>query len=354
MSRLTPRRECRRILSRRLRGILAAALTFALLGSVAPARAGLTITPTFDPSITNDPNAAAIEGTINTAIQTYETLFSNNINVTIYLSEMNSGLGQSEKVLYSTPYNSGTQGSFLASLKAQQAVQPGDTNLATAIANLPNTASNPVTGNTNLAIPTADLKALGLTNFGSVGVIGPDGHSYDGLIGLNTHLTTPGSPGSSLQFSLLSVTEHEIDEVLGLGSSLTQSFQIMPSPEDLYRYASNGTRSYTTSSSAQAFFSLDGSHLLAQFDNQNDGGDWGDWQSNPLPPGVPPKVQDAFATVGSSPTVLNDGGVEVTALNVIGYTLAQSAVPEPSSVTLLGCGMLALSAVVWRSRRRAA
>lgn len=71
-----------------------------------------------------------------------------------------------------------------------------------------------------------------------------------------------------------------------------------------------------------------------QFDNQNDGGDWGDWQSKPRPPGTPPQVQDAFATPGANPTL----GVELRALDVIGYNL----VPEPGSIVLLALGVVCL------------
>ncbi len=44
---------------------------------------GLVISPTFDNSITNDPNAAAIEAMINRAITIYESLFSDPITVYI-------------------------------------------------------------------------------------------------------------------------------------------------------------------------------------------------------------------------------------------------------------------------------
>jgi hypothetical protein len=90
-------------------------------------------------------------------------------------------------------------------------------------------------------------------------------------------------------------------------------------------------RTFSTASNKLAYFSIDGVTRLAQFDNQNDGGDAGDWQSNPLPSGVAPKVQDAFATPGASPAL----SIELTALDVIGYDRASSPVPPaaPLSVT---------------------
>jgi PEP-CTERM motif len=181
-----------------------------------------------------------------------------------------------------------------------------------------------------ISVKTANLRAVGIN-------VNPPAGSPDGTVSLNTHLTTPGSPGSSLQFSLLATAEHEIDEVLGLGSALPSPSSNNPFPEDLFRYDAAGNRSFTTSASAHAFFSLNGSVRLAQFDNQNDGGDFGDWQSNPLAPGVAPQVQDAFATAGANAVV---GENELTALDVIGYNLAPSVqIPEPATGLLLAFGL---------------
>src|SRR5205085_12377771 len=88
--------------------------------------------------------------------------------------------------------------------------------------------------------------------------------SFDGAIGLNTHITDVGSPGTTGQYSLRAVTQHEIDEVLGLGSSLPGISFSTIFPEDLYRYNNSGGRSFTTTSTALAFFSIDSTTLLAQ------------------------------------------------------------------------------------------
>lgn len=311
-----------------------------LLVSLAGAAPGfasmLTITPTFDPTITQDPNAAAIEATINAAIGVYQSLFGNPINVAIDFHEMSNGLGQSLKALDFVPY-SGANSFF----SAYQANAPLNHVAATAISSgvVPNTVNNPVTGINQIAATTAELRAL---NVGGGPYPGAFAGGYDAIIGLNTSLTTPGSPGSNLNFSLLATTEHEIDEVLGLGSSLNLSIQSDPSPEDLFRYFGAGLgaglcsgRSYTTTSSAKAFFSYNGTTCLAQFDNQNDGGDWADWQSNPLPAGVKAQVQDAFGSPFTSPTL---GSNEIAALEAIGY---DALAPEPATATMIGLALAA-------------
>jgi hypothetical protein len=84
-----------------------------------------------------------------------------------------------------------------------------------------------------------------------------------------------------------------------------------------------------------AYFSIDATTAFAEFDNQNDGGDFGDWQSNPLRSGVPARVQDAFATPGATPAL----SVELIALDVIGYdrvspSVAPSITSQPSNQTI--------------------
>src|SRR5215470_15693710 len=69
------------------------------------AQAGLVINPTFDSSITSDPNAATIVGTINDTIRLYEARFGDPIQVTIKFQKMATGLGLSQWWFINISYN---------------------------------------------------------------------------------------------------------------------------------------------------------------------------------------------------------------------------------------------------------
>src|ERR1700690_1830687 len=101
-----------------------------------PAQGNPVITATFDSTITGDPNAAAIESTINSVIALYEANFSDPITVMINFQEMAGGLGQnSSYFIPGVPYST-----FRAMLAAA-ATTANDNN---ALANLPAGGANPV------------------------------------------------------------------------------------------------------------------------------------------------------------------------------------------------------------------
>jgi hypothetical protein len=291
---------------------------------------GLTIIPTFDSSITSDPKSAAMQAAINAAIQVLQSNLVDNVTVNItFKSDESVGLGES-----STFGGDYSYASFLAALQSH-AASATDTN---ALSTLPNNATDPVIGGTQIHLTTAQARVLGLGS--STGT--------DSTIKLKMSLmnfTRP--PADSSKYDLQQVTEHEVDEVLGISSGLPDTSEVWP--VDLFRYTTNLARTFTTDGD-NAYFSPDGINLLARY-NMDPGGDYGDFWSVNYPEnwspttGVTlyyPQVQDAF----SGPNVAIDIGVaELTTLDVVGWTLATttSTTPPNLQITRTGANQFTLS-----------
>ncbi len=274
----------------------------------------LLIVPTFASNITTDPNAATIEATINTAIHNIDAAIANSVTVDITFQEMSSGLGES-----SFSYDTVSYSSYRAKL-ASHATSAAD---MTALASLPTGTANPVDSSSSINIQVANAVALGLGS-----------GTASGTVSLNTSICNLSRTNiDPTKFDLLAVTAHEIDEVLAFGSALNGSSNGSPAPtgavwgDDLYRYSSSGVRSFDTNAGSNAYFSIDGGVTnLAQF-NQQQGGDFSDWVGGDNPP----RVQDAYATAGASPNL----GIELTRLDVLGFTLATDSITtQPSNQSI--------------------
>lgn len=316
-----------------------AAITAGLVvGAMALPAHALTITPIFGSSINSDPNAGNIKNDINTAIAFYQSTFTDPITVSIAFNATHVAggyLGQTEFSLATVSYSS-----FLTALTADKS----GANDLTALAHLPAGPNNPVNATAGIWLKPANEAALG---FGPASVNG-------GTINLNVAqpLVFGGTAGSG-QYDAMRVIQHEIDEILGLGSILGLNFSNGTpmsrdgvAPEDLFRYDGSGARSFTTSSSATSYFSIDGTTNIVPF-NQDSRGDYADWYSLT---GCPGRVQDAFACSGQSAS-LKLSSFEVKALDVIGYNIA--AVPEPESYAMLLAGLGILGFIGRRRSKQA-
>jgi hypothetical protein len=304
-----------------LAGTVGLGLAFAGLFSFAPqAQAGLIVNVTFDSTITSDPNAILIENAINQAMNFYETAITTPITIGVKFSEMGSGLGQSSTFFSTITYNQ-----YLAALQSHSSGDAVDTS---ALASLPAGPNNPVNGGTQVDVTTANLRALGFN-------VNPPPGSPDSTISINTSITNyAGKPFDPNDYDLIGVVQHEFDEALSLGSDLDSGNTAGHiRPEDLFRYASAGIRSYTISSAATSYFSVDGGVTnLVGFNQTGGGADYGDWVSS-----ATPRVQDAFGTPGATPVF---GSAEKTALDATGYNFALVSTPEPSSFWLLALGAI--------------
>jgi len=291
------------------------------------ATTGLIIHATFDGSITGNPNAVAIEAMINRAISIYESLFSDPITVQIrfrYSTTAPNGtplpagtVSRSDWVYYAIPWNT-----YISSLRADAAT--GNDNLANAT--LPATALS-----TYITPSSANGRAVALntpTAMFANGTIGQGG-PYDGIVTLNSarpfQFTRPTGSGN---FDAQRATEHEMDEVIGVGSHLniTGTYHGDLRPQDLFSWSSAGVRNY--SSSGTRYFSINtGSTNIVNF-NQNPNGDLGDWLSAACPQ-AHPYVQNAFTCTGQSSDVTATSPEGIN-LDVIGYDLANSPTPTPT------------------------
>ena len=280
---------------------------------------GLTIHPTFDSSITGNPNAAAIQAMINRTIAIYESLFSDPITVQIrfrYATTAPDGsplppgtVSRSDILLYTLPWST-----FINALRADATTSNDDT----ANASLPGTALV-----ANIEPSSANGRAVGLNTPPAMfanGTIG-NGGPYDGIVTLNSSVPLqfirPTDTGS---FDAQRSTEHEMDELLCLGSKLGQD-GIPFRPQDLFSWSSAGHRNITASGAR--YFSINGGVTNIVGFNQDPSGDFGDWVSQDCPQ-ANPYVQNAFACTGQFSDIAATSPEGIN-LDVIGYDLTQTS-----------------------------
>jgi hypothetical protein len=280
---------------------------------------GLTIHATFDSSITGNPNAAAIQAMINRTIAIYESLFSDPVTIQIRFRYATTGpdghplpqglVSQSDTGLYILPWNT-----YIGALRAD--ARTNNDNMANA--SLPGSALS-----TNMRPGSANGRAVGLNTppamfaDGTVGQGGP----YDGIVTLNSSKPFQFSrPVNGNSFDAQRITEHEIDEVIGLGSRVGHNSNDLR-PQDLFSWSSAGHRNIT--SSGARYFSINGGVTNIVGFNQDPDGDFGDWLSEPCPQ-AHPYPQNAFSCTGQSSDIAATSPEGIN-LDVIGYDLNPAA-----------------------------
>jgi hypothetical protein len=279
--------------------------------ATANTNSGLVIIPTFDSTITSDPRSNAIQAMIISTIQAYQTLFSDPITVAIHFrfsavdangQPMDNLVGASNTTIYGIDWNT-----YIPALKADAKTA----NDMAAIATLP---TSPLTA--KIVSKSAGGRAIGLntppSDFGF-------GGAYDGAITLNSSMplqfTRPVSAGNC---DARMFTEHEIDEVLGLGSHLGSAQAQFLFAQDLFTWSSLNARN--TSATGERHFSIDrGLHFIVTL-NQDPAGDYGDWESEPQCPQNHTLVQNAWNCPGQSAEI-SATSPEGINLDVVGYDL---------------------------------
>ena len=264
----------------------------------------------------------------------YASTFT-NATATIYIRFAATSLGAS-----TTSYSEMTYANFRIALLATATSANDNTAY---VASVP--AANPFPTR-RVAVTNANLRVLGgsptggLDSAGAGCNVATDANCFDSIITISSAQLAGGNlwfrtgpPITASQYDYFSVVQHETDEVLGTSS---QAFGFVfggndhISPPDMFRYHSDGTRSLsagnnnacTTSDNNNACFSINGTTMVHQYHNTNDGNDAGDWQTNCV------AVQDNAGCLGGANR--NIGPDEILVLDVVGYRLAAVLTPDLS------------------------
>jgi hypothetical protein len=279
---------------------------------------------------TCDPTIIAVPGvcdTLNTTIAgLYASAFT-NANASIYITFGTTALGESYAAHSLVNY-----GVFRNALQASGTDADDTTAFTDSVP-----AADPFTGSGQVLMTNANFRVLGFSPLygyqpgGAVCTAGTAG-CYDGIVIISNEMFLAGNlyfrtgTINPNQYDFYSAVEHETDEVLGTGSCIFGCLVSLPiAPPDLFRYQSNGARSFgagnnnscSIAAAGNACFSLDGVHMLQQYNNLDDGEDAGDWVPNCLRP----LVQNSEACPGVANLDISPAA-EIRVLDVIGYTLA--------------------------------
>jgi len=289
---------------------------------------GLSINVTYDSSVTTASNAAAIEGAVATAVQFYESTFTNPITLNIDV-----GFGEID----GSPINAGavaeskfTNGILTTYAAVKAALSEGaiSADQIAAVDSLP--ASDPTTGGSFL-LSRAEAKALGL-------LAGASDNVVDGYVGLSSAYSftfDPNNRSVSGDNDAVGAFEHEITEVMGRIGSLGQyDGTNVYTPLDLFRDSSAGVRDLVP---GPGYFSINGQTLLTAYNNPVNGGDADDW--------IPALVGDSYGDNDTGVASLV-GATDIEEMNVLGYDVAFAGTVGSGQTLTVSAGQTDTSLIV--------
>jgi len=274
---------------------------------------------------------------INAAVNAFQSLFSDPLATPVSIrfryatteADGTTPLPSGTVARSTAPAYCKTWSTYISALTAPAEVTTANDTTATA-----SLLVDPLSVN-NIVLSSANGRAIGLSSAGVMcanGKLPPDcTGTYDRIVTLNSsqplQFTRPVTSGT---FDALAATEHEMDEVLGLGSILQfGSFNPCDSgsslrPQDLFTWSAPNMRNLTSSGSR--YFSIDGGATPIVDFNQGPGGDFGDWGGGSSCPKTPYYVQYAFGCQGQQADVTATSPEGIN-LDVIGYDLISGPTP---------------------------
>ena len=314
------------------RGLAAAAAALVL----APQAQALTIAFDFAPGLDSyfNSNTAALQADAIIAAKNFSSLYLNDVTLHITIQADTSA-----GALASSVANFGSITDY-ASIRSALVGSASTAASMSATAALPGTAPGSALSD-GFRVSTAESKALGLsaandpTSDGTIYVGANANWNFDGM-------TTPGAGA----YSLVGALEHEISELMGRTTNMSQNSWKWNSPIDLLRYTAPGVLNMSAAATG-VYFSVDGGKTLGRAYNapNNNFADVMDWAS-----GASADPFDAYATSGQ---YLRMSLVDQQLMNTLGWRSVSTndAVPEPATwaLMLVGFGMIGKT---MRRRRR--
>ena len=269
----------------------------------------MNLVVSFDQTVASLP--ASLVAAVNYVVSYFDSLFTNNVTVTIDLGYGEVGgqaldpgaLGESKATFNSIPYQQA-----LSALE----VTGQSTSQVAAFSTLSSTS--PFNSGT-LWLTAAQEMAIGILPSNASGIDG-----YVGISNTAQFSDSADAPPAQNQYYLIGILEHEFTEVMGRVSYLgehvggTNSYGIM----DLFRFAAPGERQL--SAGGPAYFSIDGGNTHLGTWNTNPNGDLGDWAT-----GTP---ADAFLAFSPAGKINSMTATDLSLMNAIGWNTSELGVAQ--------------------------
>ncbi|HEY3788159.1 MAG TPA: NF038122 family metalloprotease, partial [Urbifossiella sp.] len=243
-----------------------------------------TLTLKFDSSVATAPTGfvADMDAVAQFFASNFTTPTKTTVTIDVGYGEVDgshlsaNALGESEAYYYSI----GTGANGYSSInKAYLAVNSVESKDHSPVVSLPNGAADPVSGNQQWYVTSAEGKALGLV---------ANNTSVDGYVGFASSsglfFYDPANPTAN-GYDFMGTAAHEISEVLGRttldGEKYFTGRSPNYSPLDDFHFSSGATHDF--SASATGYFSVDDGATALKYFNTNPEGDTGDWAVSTTP-----------------------------------------------------------------------